>query len=417
MIEELNQRRINAVAQGLTIMSDIYVSHAKNAEVWTVDNRHFIDFASGTSTMNVGHSHPKVVTALHEQVDKFTHTFFQQLPYESYITLCEHLNQLVPGDFVKKTVLFTDGAGAVENAIKIAKVYTNRSGVISFNGCFHGRTLLATSITGKVLPYKNGLGAPVAETYQVPFPSEIDNVRLEDTETAFKQLFKFVVDPKRIAAIIIEPVQGEGGFRPATTELMKLIRRICDEHGIVMIADEIQSGYGRTGKMFAMEHFDVSADLTTMSKSIAAGIPLSAITGRAEIMDSPAAGGLGGTYNGNPLACAAALAVLTIIKEEQLLERSQKLGTKLFKYLNKLKSKYNQITDVRGIGSMLAIELTDTAITKEIQKLARQNGLILITAGINSNVIRFLYPLTITDKVFDQGLDILSNAIEEICNN
>jgi 4-aminobutyrate aminotransferase/4-aminobutyrate aminotransferase/(S)-3-amino-2-methylpropionate transaminase len=212
-------------------------------------------------------------------------------------------------------------------------------------------------------------------------------------------------------------VQGEGGFRPATKELMQLVRTICDEHGIVMIADEIQSGYGRTGKMFAMEHFDVCADLTTMSKSIAAGIPMSAVTGRAEIIDSPAAGGLGGTYNGNPMACAAALAVLTIIKEEQLLERSRQLGIKLFNYLNDLKSKYNQITDVRGIGSMLSIELTDTGITKEIQKLARQNGLILITAGINSNVIRFLYPLTITDEVFDQGLGILSNTIKEICKN
>jgi 4-aminobutyrate aminotransferase len=417
MIEQLTQRRIDAVARGLTIMSDIYVSHAKNAEVWSVDGRHFIDFATGTSTMNVGHSHPKVVSALHNQIDKFTHSFFQQLPYESYITLAERLNKIVPGDFSKKTVLFTDGAGAVENAIKIAKVYTNRSGVISFNGAFHGRTLFTSTLAGKVAPYKSGLGTPAPETYQVPFPSLIDGVTLADTSLAFKQLFKHVVDPARIAAIIVEPVQGEGGFRPATKELMQLIRSICDEHGIVMIADEIQSGYGRTGKMFAMEHFDVSADLTTMSKSIAAGIPMSAVTGKAEIMDSTVSGGLGGTYNGNPLACVAALAVLDIIEEEQLLLRSQILGKQLLDFLHELKNKYSQITDVRGIGSMIAVELLDITTTKAIQSHARQHGLILITAGVNSNVIRFLYPLTITDDVFSKGLKILSDSIEQICNN
>lgn len=415
MIEQLTLRRANAVAQGLTIMSDVYVSHAKNAEVWSVDGRHFIDFATGTSTMNVGHSHPRVLEALHCQVDKFTHTFFQQLPYESYIELAEQLNQLVPGDFVKKTVMFTDGAGAVENAIKIAKAHTGRSGVISFNGAFHGRTLLTSSIAGKVVPYKNGMGSPVPETYQVPFPSAIDGVTILDTKLAFNQLFKHVVDPSQIAAIIIEPVQGEGGFRPASRELMQLVRTICDEHGIVMIADEIQSGFGRTGKMFAMEHFDISADLTTMSKSIAAGIPMSAVTGKAEIMDSPSS--LGGTYNGNPLACVAALAVLDILKEEELLTRSELLGKKLVNFLTELKGRIPQITDVRGLGSMIAIELADITTTKAIQSYARQHGLILITAGINSNVIRFLYPLTITDDIFNNGLRILSDSIEKICNN
>lgn len=417
MIEQLNHRRIASLPTGLTMMSDLYVSHAVNAEIWTIDNRHFIDFATGTSTVNVGHSHPLVTAAIHDQVDKFTHTFFQQLPYESYITLAEQLNSLVPGDFDKKTALFTDGAGAVENAIKIAKVYTKRSGVISFHGGFHGRTLLTSSLAGKVAPYKNNLGAPVNELYQVPFPSEVDEITIYDTETAFKQLFKHVVDPTSIAAIIIEPLQGEGGFRPATRELMQMIRTICNDHGIVMIADEIQSGYGRTGKMFAMEHFGVCADLTTMSKSIAAGIPLSAVTGRADIMDGPAAGGLGGTYNGNPVGCAAALAVLEIFDKENLLERSTALGSKLLSVLTELKNKHSKITDVRGLGSMLAIELVDAATTKAIQHLARQLGLILITAGINSNVIRLLYPLTIEDHIFDNGIEILSNSIEQVCNN
>jgi 4-aminobutyrate aminotransferase len=331
------------------------------------------------------------------------------------------LNQLVPGDFPKKTALFTDGAGAIENALKIARAYTKRSGIISFHGGFHGRTLFTSSIAGKVATYKSNLGSPVGEVYQIPFPSEIDNVMLENTKEALGQLFKHVVDPNRIAAIIIEPVQGEGGFRPATTSLMQYIRDICNEYNIVMIADEVQSGFGRTGKLFAMEHFNVCADITVMSKSIAAGIPMSAVTGRTDIMDSPDSGGLGGTYNGNPLGCVAANAVLDIIKEEELLNRSMQLGVILQDFLYKLKEKYSQIADIRGLGSMIAVEICtnsvpDVTLTRAIQKHARDNGLILITAGVNSNVIRFLYPLTIPEIVFNEALEIFSNAVTELCH-
>jgi 4-aminobutyrate aminotransferase len=412
----LSERRSIATPRGLSAMTDIFVSHAKNAEIWSTDGRCFIDFASGTSTMNVGHCHPKVTAALHNQVDKFTHTFFQQLPYESYVQLAERLNTLVPGNFKKKTALFTDGAGAVENAIKIAKAFTKRSGVISFHGCFHGRTLLTSSLAGKTIPYKNNLGTPVGEVYHIPFPSEIDRVSLSDTVTALSQLFKHTTSPTNIAAIIVEPVQGEGGFRPASKDLMKLIRETCDSHGIIMIADEVQTGFGRTGKMFAMEHFETCADITVMSKSIAAGIPMSAVTGKDNIMDSAEPGGLGGTYNGNPLGCAAAHAVLDIIQEDKLLDRSVELGNKVTDFLETLKSKYPIITDIRGIGSMIAIELTDMASTKLIQSRCRENGLILITAGVNNNVIRFLYPLSIGDQEINKGLDILSKSMEQVCN-
>ena len=415
MIEELNSRRLDATPKGLSVMSNIYVSHAKNAEVWDQTGRRYIDFATGTSTMNVGHSHPKIVRVLHEQIDKFTHTFFQQLPYESYINLAERLNKLVPGNFPKKTALFTDGAGAVENAVKIAKVFTKRSGVISFHGCFHGRTLFTASIAGKVAPYKNNLGTPAGEVYQIPFPSLVDKITLEETKKCLYQLFKHVVDPKNIAAIIIEPVQGEGGFRPASTELFQFVRQTCDQHGIVMVVDEVQSGFGRTGKLFASEHFNIDPDLVVMSKSIAAGIPMSAVTGKAEIMDSTQPGGLGGTYNGNPLGCVSACAVLDIIEEENLLDKSLVLGNIILSKLQPLISEYSQITDIRGIGSMVAIEFETTQLAQQIQKLARDHGLILITAGVNSNVIRFLHPLTIQPELLTEGLDILTNAIREIC--
>lgn len=415
MIDDLNARRIASTPNGLSVMSNIYVSHAKNAEVWDQLGHRYIDFATGTSTMNVGHSHPSVVKVLHEQLDKFTHTFFQQLPYESYIKLAERLNKLSPGSLPKKTALFTDGAGAVENAVKIAKVFTKRSGVISFHGCFHGRTLFTASIAGKVAPYKNSLGTPSSEVYQIPFPSLVDNITLEDTKKSLRQLFKHVVDPKNIAAIIIEPVQGEGGFRPASTELFQFVRETCDNYGIVMIVDEVQTGFGRTGKLFATEHFSTVPDLIVMSKSIAAGIPMSAVTGKAEIMDSTQPGGLGGTYNGNPLGCVAANAVLDIIEEENLLLKSNELGLIVIKRLEQLKLKYNQILDIRGLGSMIAIELETMQLAQKIQKLAREQGLILITAGINSNVIRFLYPLTIQTELLEEGLRILVNSIKEIC--
>lgn len=418
-MNELANRRNLAVPVGLTVMADIFISHAKNAEVWDVDGNRYIDFATGSSTMNVGHSHPKVVDALHAQVDKFTHTFFQQLPYEPYVDLCEKLNTLVPGNFKKRTALFTDGSGAVENAIKIAKSYTNRSGVIAFHGGFHGRTYMSSTVTGKVSPYKINLGTPAPEVYHVPFPSEIDNVSINDSIAGLSNLFKFVVDPNTIAAIIIEPVQGEGGFRVAPQALMQHLRTVCDTYGIVFIADEVQTGFGRTGKFFAMEHYNVTSDITVMSKSIGAGIPLAAVTGKEDIMNAQHVGGIGGTYNGNPLGCVAGNAVIDIINSENLLTKSIKLGTITRECLNLQKLKYSEIADVRGIGSMTAIEIHDsngpsTELARKIQRRARENGLILIMAGVNMSSIRFLYPLTISEETLQEGLRILEKTLEEV---
>jgi 4-aminobutyrate aminotransferase len=413
MKENLTQRRLDSTPKGLTVMADVYVSHAKNSEIWDIGGRKYIDFASGTATMLVGHSNEKILKVLHNQLDKFVHTFFQQIPYESYITLAEKLNSIVPGNFKKKTVFFTDGAGAVENAIKISKTYNKRSGVISFHGGYHGRTLLTASLAGKVSPYKDNLGTPVSEIYHIPFPSIIDNVSLGTSIESLNNLFKYTVNPDRISCIIVEPVQGEGGFRIAPIGLIKHLREICDTHNIVLIADEVQCGFGRTGKMFAMEHYDTSADITVMSKAIGAGIPISAVTGKSEIMDSPEAGGLGGTYSGNVLGCVAGNAVISVIEEDNLLQKSVDYGKQITTKLKELS--YNKINDVRGIGSMVAIEFDNVKTTKDIQKLARDRGLILITCGLKSNVIRILYPLTIEQETFDHGVQILIQCIDEIC--
>ena len=403
----LNDRRLAATPVGLTCMSDVYVSHAKNAEIWDVNGNRYIDFATGSSTMNVGHSHPKVVEALHKQVDAFTHTFFQQLPYESYVALAERLNRIVPHKFQQKTFLSTDGAGSVENAVKLAKAYTKRNAVIAFHGGFHGRTHYTSTLAGKLAAK---CGTPATEVYHVPFPSTIDRVTTSDTIKALESLFKHVIKSTDVAAIIIEPVQGEGGFRVAPLELMMWLRDMCTHNGIVLIADEVQTGFGRTGVMFAMEHYNITADITCMSKSIAAGVPMSAVTGRADIMDSLP---LGGTYGGNPLACAAAHAVLDII-DDSVLARSNELGLRIERYLLDLKDQYPFITCVRGIGSMMAIEIDTSTRCKDIQRIARDMGLVLVTAGtgIANNVIRFLYPLTIEDDVFEEGLDILKRAID-----
>jgi 4-aminobutyrate aminotransferase len=415
MKENLTQRRLDSTPKGLTVMADVYVSHAKNSEIWDIDGKKYIDFASGTATMIVGHSNEKILKVLHNQLDKFVHTFFQQIPYESYITLAEKLNSIVPGNFKKKTAFFVDGAGAVENAIKISKTYNKRSGVISFHGGYHGRTLLTASLAGKVSPYKDNMGTPVGEIYHVPFPSISDNVSLGTTIESLSNLFKYTVSPDKISCIIVEPVQGEGGFRIAPIGLMRHLREICDTHNIVLIADEVQCGFGRTGKMFAMEHYDVSADITVMSKAIGAGIPISAVTGKAEIMDSPEAGGLGGTYSGTVLGCVAGNAVLSVIEEDNLLQKSVDYGKQITTQLKQLSHTINQVVDVRGIGSMVAIEFDNVKTTKDIQKLARDYGLIVITCGLKSNVIRILYPLTIEQETFDRGVKILIQCIYEIC--
>jgi 4-aminobutyrate aminotransferase len=385
---------------GLTNMSDVYVDRAVNAEVWDIDGNRYIDFASGTSTLNVGHSHPRVLDALHTQVDRFTHTFFQQLPYESYVRLAERLNVLVPGKFNKRTVLFTDGATAVENAIRVARTYTRRNAIISFQGGYHGRTHLTATISGKVKPYKDGLLSPSPDIHHIPFN--------DDAGQNIKRLFKYTVDPSNVAAIIIEPIQGESGFNISSDKMMRAIRDICNDYGIVFIVDEVQCGFGRTGKMFAMEHYSVVADMVCMSKSLAAGIPMSAVTGKAEIMDDAT---YGGTFSGNPLGCVAAHAVLDIIRDEKLVERSCHLGSIVKESLSTLNNEY--VKDVRGVGSMIAIEFNSTSTSRTVQQRARDSGLILITGGFNAECIRLLYPLTIEESVLREGLGILHEAIND----
>ncbi|MQQ99932.1 4-aminobutyrate--2-oxoglutarate transaminase [Glaciimonas soli] len=416
---DLHQRKNAATPRGVGVMCDFYASHALNSEIWDVEGRRFIDFAAGIAVLNTGHRHPKLIAAIQEQLGKFTHTAYQIVPYASYIELAERINHITPGTHAKKTTFFSTGAEAVENAVKIARVATGRSAVIAFSGAFHGRTMMGMALTGKVVPYKVGFGPFPAEVYHVPFPIELHGITTQDSLSALQTLFKADVDPKRVAAIILEPVQGEGGFYAAPKELMQALRELCDEHGILLIVDEVQTGFARTGKLFASEHFDVVPDLMTMAKSLAGGMPLSAVCGRAEVMDAAAPGGLGGTYAGNPLAVASALAVLDVIAEEYLVERANMLGEKLKTRLHNLRAEVPQIADVRGLGSMVAAEFMkpgsktpDAEFTKKVQSEALKLGLLLLTCGVHGNVIRFLYPLTISDAVMDEALSILSAAMK-----
>ncbi len=414
--EQLMARKAAATPRGVGVMGSFFADRADNAELWDVEGRRYIDFAGGIAVMNTGHGNPKVVAAIAEQLKRFTHTCYQVVPYESYIALAERLNALTPGTHAKKTALFSTGAEAIENAIKIARSYTKRSGVIAFSGAFHGRSLFAVSLTGKVQPYKAGFGPFAPEVYHAPFPCHCAN--LDEVKKAVHHLFKADIEPTRVAAIVFEPVQGEGGFNVIQHEAVKWLRALCDEHGIVLIADEIQTGFGRTGKMFAMEHFGVTPDLMTIAKSLAGGLPLSAVTGRAEIMDAPAPGGLGGTYAGNPLAIAAAHAVIDVMRDERLPERGQMLGDRLKTVLESLRADVPQIADVRGLGAMVAVEFnrpgTDTPdadFTKRVQAEALKRGLILLTCGVNANVVRFLFPLTVSEPVFDEAMEMLRAAM------
>lgn len=414
----LHQRRLAATPRGIGVMAGFYIDHALNAEVWDVEGNRYIDFAGGIAVLNTGHRHPAMVAAIEEQLKRFTHTCYQVLPYESYVTLAERINDLTPGNYAKKTAFFSSGAEAVENAIKIARSSTGRAGIIAFSGGFHGRTMMGCALTGKVVPYKVGFGPFPAEIYHVPFPMDLHGVSVEDSLGALQTLFKSDVDPKRVAAIIIEPVQGEGGFYVAPPELMRALRQICDEHGILLIFDEIQTGFGRTGKLFATEHYDVLPDILTIAKSMAGGMTLSAVCGKAAVMDGPAPGGLGGTYAGNPLAIAASHAVIDIIEKEKLVERSNLLGHKLITRLKAAQAKVPALKEVRGLGSMVAAEFFDPStgepspdIVKRVQQAALDEGLILLTCGVYANVIRFLYPLTTEDAIFDEALDIIDRAL------
>jgi len=365
--------------------------------------------------LNTGHVHPKVQAAIAAQLQRFTHSCYQVVPYAEYVSLAERINAIVPIDGPRKTAFFSTGAEAVENAIKIARAYTKRSGVIAFGGAFHGRSLFAVALTGKVQPYKAGFGPFPPEIYHAPFPCHCSN--LEDTKRAVEQLFKCDIDPSRVAAFIFEPVQGEGGFNPIQAEAVQWLRALCDQHGILMIADEVQTGFARTGKMFAMEYYGVSPDLMTMAKSMAGGTTLSAVSGRADVMDAPNPGGLGGTYAGNPLAVAASHAVLDVMAEEKLPERAASLGAQLKARLEAAKTKNPSMGDIRALGAMVACEFNnpktgapDADLTKQLQQAALKKGLLLLTCGVYGNVIRFLFPLTIEDSVFEEALQILDQV-------
>ncbi|WP_047258666.1 4-aminobutyrate--2-oxoglutarate transaminase [Chromobacterium subtsugae] len=417
--QQLMQRKADATPRGVGVMCGFFAERAKNAEVWDTEGRRYIDFAGGIGVLNTGHLHPKVEAAVAEQLSRFSHTCYQVVPYESYIRLAEKLNALTPGQHAKKTALFTTGAEAVENAVKVARAFTGRPGIIAFGGAFHGRSLLGMALTGKVAPYKLNFGPFPSDIYHAPYPSALHGVSIAESLTGLERLFKYDIDPARVAAIIYEPVQGEGGFYPAPAEWVKALRALCDRHGILLIADEVQSGFARTGKLLASEHFDAVPDLITMAKSLAGGFTLSALTGRAEMMDAPAPGGLGGTYAGNPLAVAAALAVLDVIESEKLLERAQRLGDALKEKLNGLKTAVPQIAEVRGLGAMIAVEFNqpgshtpDPDFAKKVQQHALANGLILLTCGVYANVVRFLFPLTIEDDVFAEALGKLEAALK-----
>jgi len=414
----LVRRKDAATPRGVGVMAPFYAERALNSELWDVEGRRFIDFGSGIAVLNTGHRHPKLVAAMQAQLEKFTHTAYQIVPYESYVALAERINAVTPGTHAKKTALFTTGAEAVENAIKIARAHTGRPGVIALSGAFHGRTFMGMALTGKVVPYKTGFGPFPGSVFHVPAPVPLHGVSVEQSLAAIQYLFKADIAPTQVAAIILEPVQGEGGFYQAPVEFMRELRKICDTHGIVLIADEVQTGFARTGKMFAMEHYDVLPDLMTMAKSLAGGMPLSGVCGRAEIMDAPAPGGLGGTYAGNALAVASAHAVLDVIVEENLIARANQLGERLKAVLNAAKATQKRIADVRGPGAMVAVEFMqdgqpDADFTKLVQARCLEKGLLLLSCGVYGNVIRFLFPLTIQDSVFEEGLAILANSLND----
>lgn len=417
----LLDRRNAAVARGVATRG-IYAVRAENAELWDANGRRFLDFAAGIAVNNTGHRHPRVMEAVATQSEAFTHTCFHVAPYENYIDLAERLNALTPGDFPKKTMLVTTGAEAVENAIKMARAYTGRSGVISFSGGFHGRTLLGMALTGKVSPYKKGFGAMPPEIIHAPFPNSFHGVSEAQALGQLERLLVSSVDPDRIAAVIIEPVQGEGGFTIAPKGFLQRLREICDHHGIVLISDEVQAGMARTGKMFGIEHSGVVPDLVTMAKGLAGGFPLSAVTGRADIVDAPGPGGIGGTYAGSPLGVAAATAVLDIIKDEQLCARADEVGKVIRTRLIQLAARQGMeaIGDVRGLGAMNAFELVtdrdsnapDAPLTARIVAEAEARGLILLSCGTRYNVIRLLPPLTIPMGQLNEALDIIEASIE-----
>jgi len=420
--ETLRARQTAAVPRGVST-KNVYAARAENAHIWDVEGKQYIDFAAGIAVVNTGHRHPKVMAAVAAQLQDFTHTCFNVAPYEEYIAVAERLNKATPGTFDKKTMFVTTGAEGVENAVKIARVATGRTAIVAFTGAFHGRTMMGMALTGKVVPYKKGFGPFPAEVYHAPFPKPYFGITVENALAGLKDLFSADVDPARVAAVIIEPVQGEGGFYVAPPEFLKALRKLCDEHGILLIADEIQTGIARTGKMFAIEYAGVVPDLVVMAKGLGGGFPLAAITGRAELMDAALPGGLGGTYAGSPVGLAAAAAVLDVVEEEDLCGKAIKLGKQITDRLLALqkKNEFSCIGDVRGLGAMVAVELVkdrvskvpDAELTTKVVAKCQEKGLLILTCGPNANVVRFLAPLTCPEGVAKEGLDIFEAALRE----
>ena len=419
--QQLQDRKNKVFARGQGNLAPVYVKKALNAEVWDEEGKRYIDFGAGIAVNNTGHSHPKVVAAVKQQLENFSHTCVMVTPYESAVELAEKLVEIAPGNSEKKAIFVTTGAEAVENCVKIARAHTGRRGIIAFHGGFHGRTNMTMGLTGKMTPYKNLFGPFPNDIYHIPFPIEYHGISEADSLKALDALFHCDIAATDVAAIIIEPVQGEGGFYPASSRFLKAIRAICDQHGIVMIADEIQTGFGRTGEMFCMQHHNVEPDLITMAKGIAGGFPLSAVVGKSEIMDAPLPGGLGGTYAGSPIGCAAALAVVEVMQEEDLVSRAVQIGQVFQQGLTKLQAEFKQIGDIRVMGAMIAIELikeqdatqANPELTTKVVSLAYQKGLFLLSCGSRGNVIRFLPPLTISDELILEGLETLKQCFKD----
>jgi 4-aminobutyrate aminotransferase/(S)-3-amino-2-methylpropionate transaminase len=420
----LQDRRLAAVPRGLSTMLPIFAAKALGAEIWDTEGKRYIDFGSGIAVVGTGHNHPKVVEAVKRQLDAFSHVCVQVTPYEPYIALAEKINERMPGGVPAKTIFFTSGAEAVENSIKIARAATGRTAVIAFAGAFHGRTLMTLALTGKVAPYKTGFAPLPGEVYHVPFPNAYAGISVEQSLAAIDTLFKSDVDPARVAAILVEPVQGEGGFNPAPAEFLKALRKLCDDKGILLIVDEVQTGFGRTGKLFAVENSGVVPDLIAMAKSLGGGFPISGVVGKAAIMDAVGPGGIGGTYGGNPMSCAAGLAVLDVIDGEKLLDRANAIGARIRARFEAMAAtnRFSSIGDIRGLGAMMAVELVKDRtsrepaadLTKKLVSACAKAGLIILSCGVNGNVIRFLPPLTISDAVLDEGLAILEAELGKL---
>lgn len=410
----LNARKQQATPRGVGVMCQWYAEKAENATIWDKEGNQYIDFAGGIAVLNTGHRHPKVIAAVTEQLTKFTHTAYQVTPYESYVALAERINALAPIDGPAKTTFFTTGAEAVENAVKIARSYTGRQGIITFGNGFHGRSFMTMAMTGKTAPYKRDFGVMPAGVFHARYPVASKGVSIDAAIESVENIFSEDVAAHDVAAIVLEPVQGEGGFNVVPAEFLKRLRALCDQHGILLVADEVQTGFARTGKLYAMDHYETKADLITMAKSLGGGFPISGVVGRADVMDAPNPGGLGGTYAGNPIAVAAAHAVIDAIQEEQLCERANVLGDELVTLLKQIQAETTIVNDVRALGSMVAVEVENADIAKAVQTFAMQKGLLLLTCGKNGNVLRFLYPLTIPTEQFRQALDILKQGFDSL---